>query len=91
VPPEPRAGLIGRKPRRPHPASRDVVADRHEPATAPANDAPPAVNDQELAMLCVRVTSSLRRRLKLVAASSGRPVQALAAEALDAACRQHDM
>ena len=42
-------------------------------------------------MLCVRVTPSLRRRLKLVAASSGRPVQALAGEALDAVCRQHDM
>jgi hypothetical protein len=42
-------------------------------------------------MLCVRVTPSLRRRLKLVAASSGHPMQALAAEALETACRQLDM
>ena len=85
MPPEPRAGLIGRKPRRPHPASPDAAA----AAAARASDA--VVADEELVMLCVRVTASLRRRLKLVAASSGRPVQTLAAEALDAACRQHDM
>ena len=89
MPPEPRAGLIGRKPRRPHPASPDAAADRQAPAAGRASTA--AVEDQELVMLCVRVTPSLRRRLKLVAASSGRPVQALAAEALDAVCRQHDM
>ena len=58
---------------------------------AGASDAPRSVQDRELVMLCVRVTPSLRRRLKLVAVSSGRPVQALAAEALDAVCRQHDM
>ena len=89
MPPEPRAGLISRKPRRPHPASPDAAPDRHAPAAARASDA--EVAGQELVMLCVRVTPSLRRRLKLVAASSGRPVQALAAEALDAVCRQHDM
>jgi hypothetical protein len=42
-------------------------------------------------MLCVRVAPSLRRRLKLVAASSGRPIQALAADALEVVCRQYDM
>jgi hypothetical protein len=91
LPPEQRAGLSGHKPRRPHPASPGAAADRYELAAARASDAPPSVQDRELVMLCVRVTPSLRRRLKLVAVSSGRPVQALAAEALDAACRQHDM
>ena len=89
MPPEPRAALIGRKSRRPHPASPDAALDRREPAAARASDT--AVEDQELVMLCVRVSAPLRRRLKLVAASSGRPVQALAAEALDAVCRQYDM
>jgi predicted transcriptional regulator len=42
-------------------------------------------------MLCVRIAPSLRRRLTLIAASSGRSVQALAAEALEAVCRHHDM
>jgi hypothetical protein len=36
-------------------------------------------------------TPLLRRRLKLVAAGSGKSLKALAAEALDALCRQHDM
>jgi hypothetical protein len=48
-------------------------------------------NDEQLVMLCVRVTASLRRRLKLAAASSGRPVQAIAADALEAVCGQYDM
>ena len=47
--------------------------------------------EQGLVMLCVRVPPSLRRRLKLAAASSGRPVQALATDAFEAICRQHDM
>jgi hypothetical protein len=42
-------------------------------------------------MLCVRVAPSLRRRLKLVAVRSGRPIQALASEALERVCTQHDM
>jgi predicted HicB family RNase H-like nuclease len=42
-------------------------------------------------MLCVRVPVALRRRLKLAAAASGSSVQAIAAEALEAACRHHDM
>ena len=89
--PEPRAGLGGRKPRRPHPASPVAVAD-HAMAdsgrpVSPTN--PPA--EPELVMLCVRVAPSLRRRLKLVAAQSGRPIQALATEALEGVCTQHDM
>jgi predicted HicB family RNase H-like nuclease len=40
-------------------------------------------------MLCVRVPSSLRRRLKLAAVQSGQPVQQLAAEALEAQCQRH--
>jgi hypothetical protein len=40
-------------------------------------------------MLCVCVAPSLRRRLKLAAASSCRPIQALAADALEAICTQH--
>jgi hypothetical protein len=36
-------------------------------------------------------TPLLPRRLKLVAAGSGKSLKALDAEALDALCRQHDM
>jgi predicted HicB family RNase H-like nuclease len=49
------------------------------------------LSDRELVMLSVRVSASLRRRLKLAAASSGRPVQTLAAEALETVCQQHGM
>jgi hypothetical protein len=87
MPPEPRAGLGVYKHRRPHPASPEAVGH----ANARPGNASAALGEQELVMLCVRVTLSLRRRLKLVAASSGRPVQALAAEALEAVCRHHDM
>jgi hypothetical protein len=41
-------------------------------------------------MLCVRVPPVLRRRLKLAAAMSGRWVQAIAVDALEASCKQHD-
>jgi predicted HicB family RNase H-like nuclease len=47
--------------------------------------------DEDLVMFCVRVTPSLRRRLKLIAADRGRPLQALAAEALEGLCRRCDM
>jgi predicted DNA-binding protein len=47
--------------------------------------------EREFMMLCVRVPPALRRRLKLLAASGGRPVQASAAEALEVACKQHEM
>ena len=83
---EPRAGLSARKPRRPHPASPDAV-ERRETPRAPVD--PSA--DEGLVMLCVRVAPSLRRRLKLVAVQSGRPIQALVAEALESVCTQDDM
>ena len=86
--PEPRAGLGVRKPRRPHPASPQAVTN---PDVRPAPHPPDATSDQELVMLCVRVAPTLRRRLKLAAARSGRPVQGLAAEALEAWCRRYDM
>lgn len=47
--------------------------------------------DEGLVMLCVRVAPSLRRRLKLIAVLSGRPIQALVTEALERVCTQHDV
>jgi hypothetical protein len=91
MPPESRAGLGARKLRRPHPASPAAVGDAIEPGNAAPTNASGASGDQELVMLCVRAAPSLRRRLKLIAANTGRPVQALAAEALEAVCRHHDM
>ncbi len=91
MPSEPRAGLGARKLRRPHPASPEAVGDGFMVDSArpviPVD--PPA--DPELVMLCVRIPPSLRRRLKLVAVQSGRPIQALATEALERVCMQHDM
>src|SRR3954454_18237614 len=86
---ESRLGRGACEPRRPHPGSPDVAGDQTSVARAEA--APPVPGDQERGMLCVLVTPLLRRRLKLVSASSGRPVQSLAADAWDALCRQHDM
>lgn len=87
--PEPRAALGVRKPQRPHPASPVDVDDRdRQPGGRRAKR---ASSGADPVMLCVRVAPSLRRRLKLAAASSGRSVQALATEALEAACKQHDM
>jgi len=88
VPPEPRAGLGARKVRRPHPASPDAVGDReHQPAAPAAR----RLGEGELVMLCVRVAPSLRRRLKLVSASTGRSIQALVVDALELVCKQHGM
>jgi hypothetical protein len=42
-------------------------------------------------MLFVRVEPLLRRRVKLAAIASGRTIQQVAVEALDAACRRHDL
>lgn len=82
VPSEPRAGLPARKLRRPHPASPEAVGDRAvaDVARRATPVGPPA--EADLVMLCVRVPPSLRRRLKLVAVANGRPIQALATEAL---------
>jgi predicted DNA binding CopG/RHH family protein len=89
LPAEPRAGLGASKPRRPHPAIPETSTDRGDDATA--QTAERMLSDRELVMLSVRVSASLRRRLKLAAASSGRPVQTLAAEALETVCQQHGM
>jgi hypothetical protein len=78
--PEARAALGGRKPVRPHPAA---------PAAVPAIDrvqGPAAQEEAGLVMFCVRVAPSLRRRVKLAAIGSGRTIQELTVEALDAAC-----
>lgn len=91
MPPEPRTGLGARRPRRPHPASPEAASEREKRPVDSRPAAPPGRADTELVMLCVRVTPSLRRRLKLAAASCGQSVQAIATDALDAACKQHDM
>jgi transposase InsO family protein len=88
--PEPRVGLVARKPPRPHPAAPNAVDDRERRAPG-VGSTQGAGGDQGLVMLCVRVAPSLRRRIKLAAASSGRPIQALATDALEALCRQHDL
>jgi len=91
MPPEPRVGLGAGKVRRSHPASPDAISDRYAPDTAPrASRAMPAT-DAELVMLCARIPPSLRRRLKLVSVQSGRPLQALATDALEQVCTQFDM
>lgn len=87
--PEARAGLGARKPNRPHPAAPLAAGqDRPQPGVRAPE---PADGAQGLVMLCARVSPSLRRGLKLAAASSGRPVQALATDAFEAICQQHDM
>jgi hypothetical protein len=91
VPGEPRAGLGARKPRQPHPASPDATPGRDEQITSRALRLPRDGRDEDLVMFCVRATPSLRRRLKLVAPDRGRSLQALAAEALEALCRQCEM
>lgn len=65
------------------------VARRHPAEPANPVTSPPA--DEGLVMLCVRVHPSLRRRLKLLSATSGRPLQSLAIDAFEAVCRAHDM
>jgi len=87
---ERRAGLSPRRSPRPHPASPDAVDVGGERKTRGAADEPTG-GERELVMLCVRVSPVLRRRLKLLAASSGRSIQVIVADALAAVCRQDDM
>jgi len=89
-PPERRPALGARKERRPHPATPEDSAERSAtPAPAGADGrSTPKLGDEPV-MFCVRVLPSLRRRVKLAAVQSGRPVQQLAAEALEAQCRRH--
>jgi hypothetical protein len=82
--------LGARKPQRPHPASPNAVDD-HEPRPPGVASPQGAGREEGHVMLCVRVAPSLRRRIKLAAATSGRPIQALATDALEALCRHHDI
>ena len=80
---EPRAALGTRKPLRPHPASPPVSSPEGPHGTQDLQDVAGVV------MFCVRVTPSLRRRVKLAAVSSGRTIQQLTIEALEGMCRNH--
>jgi hypothetical protein len=82
--PDSRAGLVGRKPARLHPAA--------PLAHAPVGVAPGRpVEEGALVMFCVRVPAALRRRVKLAAVADGRTIQQLAVEALDEVCRQREV
>ena len=83
---ERRTALDGGKVARRHPA--EPLGPPETPTPKP-RDSPES--DEGLVMLCVRVTPLLRRRLKLVSATSGRPIQALVGDALDVVCKQHDV
>jgi hypothetical protein len=89
-PSERRPALGARKERRPHPASPAESAARIASRVPAGTDGlgTPKVGD-EYVMLCVRVTPSLRRRVKLAAVQCGQPVQQLAAEALEAHCQRY--
>jgi hypothetical protein len=89
VTPERRPALGSRKLPRAHPISPEAAA---ETAAPQRSGAPPGVvrAAEVPVMLCVRVAASLRRRLKLLAAQTGTPVQQLAAAALEAECRRYD-
>lgn len=78
--PERRPALGAGKMARPHPA---------EPAVLSAERAAP--RDEDLVMLCVRVSPALRKRLKLASAASGRSIQALTTDALERVCMQADV
>jgi hypothetical protein len=87
--PERRPALSSAKRPRAHPVSPEAAVDAAAPHRTPAR--PEATRPAEArVMLCVRVPASLRRRLKLVAVETGRPVQQLAADALEEACRRYD-
>ncbi len=89
-PSERRPALGAMKERRPHPASPPDSAARSASRVLAGSDGlgAPKLGDEHV-MLCVRVPPSLRRRVKLAAVQSGRPVQQLAAEALEAQCQRH--
>jgi hypothetical protein len=79
---DPRVALGGRKPLRPHPAVPPAPAG--DPGLVAGNDR----SEGGSVMFCVRVTPSLRRRVKLAAVGGGRTIQELTIEALDDACRR---
>lgn len=86
--PERRPALDLEKRPRAHPVSPRAAVEASVPQrTAPrSQQVRPA---EARVMLCVRVPGSLRRRLKLVAVETGKPVQELAADALEAVCRRY--
>jgi hypothetical protein len=87
VPPdEPRRALGQRKERRPHPASPEAAERASQAASSYRLDP-----DETPVMFCVRVPASLRQRIKLAALHSGRAMQELVAEALDAECRRQNI
>jgi predicted HicB family RNase H-like nuclease len=87
VPPdEARRALGQRKEQRPHPASPDA-AERASRAAGSYRLDP----HETAVMFCVRVPASLRQRVKLAALQSGRAMQELVAEALDAECRRQNV
>lgn len=91
MPPDPRPGLGARKPRRPHPASPEAVSSEEHRSESGASANVARETESELVMLCVRVAPALRRRLKLAAVQSGRPLQALVTEALERMCTREGM
>ena len=82
---DPRPALSEEKPRRLHPASPLAVSTRT--SSDPSSSSSPGATDRPV-MLCVRVPKSLRKRVKLAALESGRPVQELVGEALERECRR---
>jgi hypothetical protein len=88
---EQRSALGQRKERRPHPASPEA-AELAGRATDERGGTPQRrLNPLETpVMFCVRIPASLRQRVKLAALRSGRTVQELATDALEAASRTHD-
>lgn len=81
---EPRVALGKRKPLRPHPAAPPAPVGELIAAGANTGD------EGGLVMFCVRVSPALRRRVKLAAIGSGRTIQELTVEALEAVCARLD-
>ena len=88
APTDRRPALSASKKRRPHPASPEAAARIESAGGAAGSDGENASGDGPV-MLCARVARSLRQRIKLVAVETGRSVQDLVAEALEAECRRH--
>lgn len=89
---EQRRALGQHKERSPHPASPEAAELAGRAADERGLTAQQRLSPLETpVMFCVRVPASLRRQcVKLAALRSGRRVQELATDALEAACRSHD-
>jgi hypothetical protein len=88
APAERRPAFGARKERRPHPASPAAAS----PVERVGGGSPSSgeARTERPVMLCARVRRSLRQRIKLVAVQTGRSLQDLVAEALEAECRRHE-